>query len=112
MKKALLVVLLLASTSVFAIDEDDNPTKPFSTSKNMTNQSIVIWRPVSNVQAECEKESRKRGFNGFGYGLQACSFWEKTAKGEDTCTIITVKNPNMHSLGHEMRHCFQGNWHN
>jgi len=66
----------------------------------------ITWRAVDNVQKACEVESRKRGNKGFGYAVNACSFWEG-----NTCTIITQRRVNMHTLGHETLHCFKGNWH-
>jgi len=108
MKKAMAVALVLATTSVFAYD--DNPTAQFDATRNMTNQTKITWKAVSNVQAECNKESKRLAGRDFGYAVQACSFWEKE-NGQDTCTIITGKHTSMHSIGHEMRHCFQGNWH-
>jgi hypothetical protein len=109
MKKALLVIALLSS-SAFAVERDD-PNVLFSTAQNYTTQVVVSWIPVDNVQARCEAESRKRKFGGFGYTVEACSFWDKDANGAPTCTVITAKNTTMWAVGHEMRHCFQGPWH-
>lgn len=83
---------------------DANST--FDASKLATTHSSINWKVVDNVQASCEKESRARGNNGFGYSIQACSFWT-----QNTCTIITSKNATMHQLGHETLHCFKGNFH-
>jgi hypothetical protein len=85
---------------------NDDPTTPFDTRSNYTNESNIRWTPVDNVQAVCEKESRKRGFNGFGYPLNACTFFDG-----NKCYIFTSKQTTLHTLGHEVRHCFQGNWH-
>lgn len=95
---------LFVVTNAMAFNDD--PNKSFDTSNNYTTQSTITWRPVEDVQKACETESRKRGFKGFGYGVQACSFFDG-----NQCTIITGKQTTMHSLGHEVRHCFQGNWH-
>lgn len=108
MKKALVILLVVSSFNAFAYDE--NPEHYFSTSKNFTNQSLISWIPVDNVQARCEAESRKRNLGGFGYNIEACSFWERR-NGQDICTVITARDTNMHTVGHEIRHCFQGAWH-
>jgi hypothetical protein len=84
----------------------NNPEAKFNTRNNLVNQSTITWLTVDNLQATCEAESRKRGNNGFGYTLQACSFWVK-----NTCTIITQKQTSLHQLGHETLHCFQGAFH-
>jgi hypothetical protein len=62
--------------------------------------------PVDNVQASCEKESKRRGQGGFGFGVQACTFWQGSS-----CTIIVAKQEIHHTLGHEFYHCFAGGFH-
>lgn len=86
----------------------DDPGRMFDMTKNKTNQTTVVVIATDNVQATCERESRSRGFNGFGYGVNACSFFNTDRQ---QCTIIVGKSASMHSLGHEFLHCIQGNWH-
>lgn len=107
-KKSVIALAMIFSTSIFASSE--NPHQQFSTNKNNTNQSTITWRPVERVQVECDKESKRLGYGGFGYPLEACSFWVKNAV-NNVCTIITAKNVNFHTVGHEVRHCFQGSFH-
>jgi hypothetical protein len=38
----------------------------------------------------------------------ACAGWSEDRK---ECTIITGKNPPTQVLGHELRHCFEANFH-
>ena len=106
MKTKLLVASLLFASISHAQAYKDDPTAQFDTASNYTTQRTITWITVDNVQKACEAESRKRGYNGFGFGVQACSFY----KG-DQCTIITGKKTTMHSVGHEVRHCFQADWH-
>jgi hypothetical protein len=105
MKKTLLTLFLIAQIGSASADWDD-PTAPFSAGDVQKTPMNITWLPVDNVQKVCDAESRKRGKNGFGYSIQACSFWEG-----NSCTIVTSRRPTMHTLGHEMRHCYQGNWH-
>jgi hypothetical protein len=83
-----------------------DPDSTFDATKLNTTQTTITWKVVDNVQVACEKESRKLGNGGFGYMIQACSFWTG-----NTCTIVTSKNATMHQLGHETLHCFKGNFH-
>jgi hypothetical protein len=83
-----------------------DPNAKFDTNKNLVNHSTVVWKTVDNVQTACRAESIKRGGNGFGQLLQACSFWDA-----NQCTIITAKKTSIHALGHETLHCFQGAFH-
>jgi hypothetical protein len=112
MNKILFWIPLLIFTNCSSAKDvfKDNPYSMFSAEENMVNQSSIQWRTVLDVQKECEAESKKRGFHGFGYPVQACSFWDKAITG-NKCVVITAKNLNMHTLGHEVRHCFQGNYH-
>ena len=104
----LVSVLLVLFTSSALADKHDwrDPNSKFSTNANRTNTLQITWRYSSDVQKDCEAESTKRHLGGFGTPMQACSFWNA-----NSCTIITSTNPTMHTLGHEVRHCFQGNYH-
>lgn len=104
MKFYFVIASLLISNNTMAFNDD--PSSNFDTSANYTSSSTITWIPVDNVQKSCEAESRRRGYKGFGYSMFACSFFDG-----NQCTIITGKKTNMHTLGHEVRHCFQGNWH-
>jgi hypothetical protein len=106
MKKLALISLFLAQ-SVLANDWDD-PYKPFNARKNEHKTVSITWLVVDDIRQACHKEHNRRGFAAMKVypDIDACSFWE-----DNKCTIITKKNPTMHDVGHEVRHCFQGNWH-
>jgi hypothetical protein len=108
MKKLVLAVFLAQSVIAQAAGyfEWDHPTKPFdSSSKNMKSVKIE-WISVDDVRKTCSAESQKRGHPPITFNIAGCSF-----AGYWTCTIYTSKMTTMHTLGHEMRHCFQGAWH-
>jgi hypothetical protein len=97
-------------TSSFAYYE--NPHQKFDMKNNITNNTYITFRQVKNVTLACEKESRSRGHSGFGIPVEACSFWSSNKiLGTDECLIITAGTANFHTIGHEVRHCLQGNWH-
>jgi hypothetical protein len=108
MKKSLLISLVVCSNSFAQTFHDwDNASKLFNAGS--TEKTVAItWKPVDNVQQVCDIEGKNRGHGRFGYSVNSCAFW--SADGLQ-CTIITPKKTNMHLLGHEVRHCFQGNWH-
>jgi DNA polymerase elongation subunit (family B) len=98
----------IAKGNSFAAAWED-PEAKFNTAVNKSKHSAISWIPVDNLQATCEAESRKRGLGGFGYPVEACSFWSSS---HNVCQVFTRSNATtMHSLGHEIRHCFQGNFH-
>ena len=74
----------------------------------------VVWNRVDDVQTVCQNlANRKEVFairgcskwaDGFRSGERVCNIYVPTPKNEmDTQTFAT--------LGHELLHCFDGNWH-
>lgn len=106
MKKILCLSLIFFFNNSYAYTGTWNdPLKPFDAGKNRHQQVNIEWIVAKDVIKECNKENNKMGFAPLG-PLTACAFW----KG-NTCKIITSRNPTMHEIGHEVRHCFQGAWH-
>ena len=110
MKKALVILAVLVSTNAMAYSED--PHQEFDMTSNMTNKTTITFRQVDNINAVCQSENIKRGFGKFPYKVVACSFWNGSSLlGSNECLVITSKTANFHTLGHEVRHCLQGNFH-
>lgn len=111
MKLFIAAVAIIASFSVCANEAygtyEDNPSKLFDASSVRHDTVTITWKRVDNnmVDKTCKLEGNKRGLT-FTVSSEACSFWDGLE-----CIIITGKNATMHELGHETRHCFQGNWH-
>ena len=101
---AFFAIAFFATNSV--AQEWADPYAKFDAKKNKHETVVLTWVYTDNVTQACDKQSRQRGLGGFGFGVEACSFWDG-----NTCTIITKKQPNGHELGHEVRHCFQGRYH-
>jgi hypothetical protein len=108
--KFLLVIAALVTSSAFASGTSENPHEVFSMEHNNSNNVKIKFIQASNIQKTCDAESRKRGFGGFGYSVEACSFFDTSAF-NNSCTIVTGKTTNFHTIGHEVRHCLQGNFH-
>lgn len=100
-----LFILILSISHAYAEDWR-NPDAPFDASKNSDVKKEISWHVVPDIQNTCEKEHVKRGFKKPTWRVDACSFW----KG-NRCDIYTKLNPTLHDLGHELRHCYQGNYH-
>jgi hypothetical protein len=111
MRLTLVLVFVTATITGSPAVARDEANIPFSTLANNRNKMTIEWLVSTNVQRDCEKESHRRGFGGFGIALQACSFWTYDSIGGGNCTIITSKVTTMGTLGHETRHCFQGAFH-
>jgi hypothetical protein len=107
MKKVVAALAILITTAAMAKDPSDiDPRQPFDATKKETNQTTVTWVTVDDVPKACRAMDQKYGTKMERGRAIACSFWTQS-----TCTIITSNHPNIESLGHEMRHCFQGAWH-
>lgn len=103
-KVSFIVAFFVMTSNTFAATDD--PNEMFSMSNNYTDNSTIRWIGVDNVQKTCDVESKKRGYGGISWPVKACSFFNG-----NRCDIYTAKQLNMHTLGHEIRHCFQGSWH-
>lgn len=104
--RTVLAFLLLFSGTVFAYTDD--PHQQFSMTNNETNSFKVTFRQTDDIEKACSAESRNRGFDGFPYKVNACSFWNHNYT---ECVVITKKTASLQTLGHEIRHCLQGNYH-
>ena len=102
----LYLLLLLFIVEICSAQDWRNGDAFFSTKPNRKETLTVSWMIVANVQGTCEAVSKKNGLGGFGFALNACSFWR-----ENTCLIITSNQTTMHQIGHELRHCYQGSFH-
>ena len=108
--KTVLVVFLMFVGSTFAGEK-------FSTDSNFVTTSSIEWIQVDNVFDACDVESKKRGNGGFvkpgkGKKMDGCSFWSApTPNKTNVCTVITAKNTDYDTVGHEVRHCFRGSFH-
>jgi hypothetical protein len=105
----LLFFILFLPVTAFSVNIEDDPYELFNMSKRMYDNAEIEIHTDNNISERCEQESHKRGYNGFPYKVYACTFWDEG--GRHKCSIYLPKQTNMHQLGHEMRHCFQGVWH-
>ncbi len=109
MKKALAVILvLLTSTANAQWSFDNSGGRIFDMRKNTTNKTLVTIKHVKQdrVDATCKAEAKKYGLPEMKYGSLACTFfWD------DKCVIIVPEKVDMRTIGHEVMHCFQGDWH-
>ena len=75
----------------------------------------VVWNRVEDPHAACEALSGRKNF----FNVLGCSQWsEAAAKGAArVCSIYAPAPRNERdlqrfaTLGHELMHCFDGNWH-
>lgn len=109
MLKKLFVIGLAAVTCVSnAAYYVDDASAPFDASEMRTNKAVSVkWETATNIQKACIAKGEFYGLKKhFNPDIRACAFWR-----DNMCIIITGKTTTLHSVGHEIRHCFQGDWH-
>ena len=75
----------------------------------------VVWNRVEAPQRVCESLSGRKNF----FNILGCSQWSEPAisGGPRVCSIYAPAPRTEHdtqrfaTLGHELMHCFDGNWH-
>ena len=96
-----LIVLSGCATSQISPVATPSYNIQFEAKSNLPEKNIrwVVVEDISSFcQAKMSQMENKR--------LLACS--EYTNK---SCTIYTGRTTDMAQLGHELRHCFEGQWH-
>ena len=81
--------------------------KPMPASARIMNQVKLSWEVRPDVGAVClQAQKNKSALN--TVEPIACAIWSAATK---ECRVITGPNPNHVVLGHEVRHCFEGQFH-
>jgi hypothetical protein len=91
----IILIVLLSGCSTFT-------TKPYR--ERITESTTVTWLTVDNVHETCIMMGNKNP--GSFQTLKGCARYD-----EKSCKIITGKTTTMEILGHELRHCFEGKFH-
>jgi len=104
--KKLLLVLVLLSSNAFAYPED--PHEEFDMTHNISNNMNITFKQAADINQACNAEAVRRGYSPYTYKVDACTFWNNP---HTECLIITERTANFHTIGHEMRHCIQGQFH-
>ena len=77
-----------------------------------TDNVIVIWNRVDDPQQVCQNLAGRKEV----YAIRGCSKWTDSSAGR-VCNIYAPKprseadSQAFMTLGHELLHCFDGNWH-
>ena len=78
------------------------------------DQVMVVWTRVDDPQAACQQLSGQPQL----FAIRGCSKWNQTDEaGKRVCAIYApmpkseMDTQRFVTLGHELLHCFDGNWH-
>jgi len=89
------IALLLIGCGNFTV-------KPYE--ERITEATTVTWLAFDEVEKECIKAGVKDP--GPFRNILGCAIYDRKR-----CRIITGKTTSMETLGHELRHCFEGKFH-
>ena len=104
MKKTLTMILAIALTGC----ANSQPTMGYSKhdlefrAQSAYPVKRVEWIVVDDVNAVC---------NGFAPIRQGRNYIACTRFNDTACKVYTGRDISLSILGHEMRHCFEGHWH-
>ena len=77
-----------------------------------TDNITVVWNRVDDAQQVCQSLAGRKEI----YAIRGCSKWSDSSAGR-VCNIYAPKprseadSQAFITLGHELLHCFDGNWH-
>ena len=74
----------------------------------LMNDVKVRWEVRENVAEVCGRAAKISAAQAWMTPPLACAMWNVASK---ECVIITGKRVSHVELGHELRHCFEGNFH-
>jgi len=74
----------------------------------LMNDVKVRWEVRENVTEVCGRATQLSPTQAWMTPPLACAMWNVASK---ECVIITGKKVSHVELGHELRHCFEGNFH-
>ena len=81
---------------------------PVPTHARLMNDVKVRWEIRENVVELCSRAAKISTTQAWMTPPLACAMWNVASK---ECVIITGKRVTHVELGHEFRHCFEGNFH-
>ena len=81
---------------------------PMPKHARLMNDVKVRWEVRENVAEVCARAAKITAAQAWMTPPLACAMWNVASK---ECLIITGKKVSHVELGHELRHCFEGNFH-
>lgn len=81
---------------------------PLAKADCVMNEVKVRWEVRENVVEFCSRAAKISAAQAWMTPPLACAMWNVASK---ECVIVTGKKVSHVELGHELRHCFEGNFH-
>ena len=81
---------------------------PLAKADRLMNEVKVRWEVRDNVVEFCSRAANISTAQAWMTPPLACAMWNVASK---ECVIVTGEKVSHVELGHELRHCFEGNFH-
>ena len=85
-----------------------------ATPQSAGDHVTVVWNRVDDVQTVCQGLAGRKEV----FAIRGCSKWNESASAKERVCSIYVPTPKSETdtqtfatLGHELMHCTDGNWH-
>jgi hypothetical protein len=105
MKKLILSMLMLVNGVSFASGDHNLSFQ----AKDVYEDVRISWIVSDDIVQTCNMATALTGSTAkYNHRILACAVLYKKS---NTCVIYTAKKLNLAILGHEIRHCFEGAWH-
>jgi hypothetical protein len=104
------LLTLLALSLPFSTHASGSYDLPF-TAQTQYSEMRINWIVSKDIVQTCNMlfALSSKGQAKYNNKIVACATRSKSA---GTCDIYTAENLTLAVLGHEIRHCFEGAWHN
>ena len=97
------IVFFISSINVYALGTDPLLEGDLIfNSASSHSPKIIEWIVVRNLENACYGKTKQQGQG----ELFGCAKFNNKK-----CYIYTKKRTSLSNLGHELRHCFEGQWH-
>jgi len=97
-----------ASTQTSLPAAELQPFVPAAQTARVMNEVKVRWEVRQNVAEFCGRAAKITAAQAMFTPPLACAVWNVVSK---ECVIVTGPQISHVALGHELRHCFEGNFH-
>lgn len=95
--------ILIATVMGFAAPAWSHDFNQSFTAQKQYEEMRITWHVVDNVPQACATAFYNKPFR---EDVVACA-----VRSGIVCDVYTAKKLDLAILGHEIRHCFDGNWH-
>lgn len=108
MKKIITTIAIVSNFALVGCASYNESFKAADLSSRVIDRASIAWVATNDAVQICNALFHVGGKEAVKITDTACSVWNRSLK---SCTIFTEKDTENAILGHEVRHCFEGHFH-